>query len=63
MESVRDGTVPLIKSPSQRCQFCDFKLLCKMHEIDPRDAEEYKSLAFRVEDPYKDHRKSAHVAD
>lgn len=59
MQAHRDKLLPLTKNPTRDCQWdCPFFQLC---ELDERggNTKEYKRIAFRVEDPYKDHRKSA----
>lgn len=59
MQLVRDGTVALTKNPTWSChRDCDFHSIC---ELDERGGD-YRALAkvaFRREDPYADHRKSA----
>lgn len=59
MQAHRDKLLPLSKNPTRDCPWdCSFFQMC---ELDERGGnwQEYKRIAFRVEDPYKDHRKSS----
>ena len=59
MNAVRDGTIPLTKTPTKDCPRCPFWGPCVLHE---RGAESYKSVLrsnFIRVDPYEDMRKSA----
>lgn len=58
MQAVRDGLVPIVKNPSRDCAFCEFKQMCELQE-QQGDWEEFKRLAYRVQDPYLNYRKSA----
>lgn len=59
-DAIENGTLPLIKNPMlQNCRGCYFQDMCELHE-QGSDWEEYRSLAFTSQDPYADHRKSAH---
>jgi hypothetical protein len=59
MQLVRDGSVAPTKNPTRDCMWdCSFFSLCELQE---RGGEwkDYRRIAYRVEDPYRDHRKSA----
>lgn len=58
MQAYRDKLLPLTKNPSNECRWCSFKAMCELQE-NGGNWEEFKRLAFRQEDPYADHRKSA----
>jgi len=58
MQAVRDGLLPLIKSPNYAChRECQFFAMC---ELEDRGGtwQELRRIAFRQRDPYADHRKS-----
>lgn len=56
MNAMRDGTLPLYKTPTTNCTWdCDFYDLCLADE-QGGDVELLKQVAFRVEDPYAAHR-------
>ena len=57
MAALRDGTVPIFKTTTKDCPFCDYFDMCLLDESG-NDADEYRRAMYRVEDPYKDHRKS-----
>lgn len=58
MRAVREGLLPVIKNPTRDCVWdCDFFTMCELQERGG-DWETHQSVAFRVEDPYKDHRKT-----
>lgn len=59
MQMVRDGSVEPTKNSTRDCSWdCDFFQMCELQE---RGGEwkQFKKIAYRVEDPYADHRKSA----
>lgn len=57
MSNVRSGVTPIYKNPTKDCSWdCDFFEMCELHESTP-DWEDFRDAMFRVEDPYKDHRK------
>lgn len=59
MQAVREGLLPIVKSPNYMCQRdCDFFTMCELEERGG-DISGYKRVAFRQQDPYADHRKSA----
>lgn len=59
MNAYRDGTIPLIKTPTKDCPRCPFWIPCTLHE---RGSDSYmtvlKNNFIRI-DPYADMRKSA----
>lgn len=59
MAQARTGALPLFKTPTRDCTWdCDFFEMCELQE-QGGDWEEMKQVAYRVRDPYADHRKSA----
>lgn len=59
MQAHRDKLLPLTKNPTRDCNWdCSFFQMCELQERGG-NWQEYKKVAYRVEDPYKDHRKSA----
>lgn len=59
MEAFREGDLPLYKNPTKDCSWdCDFFDMCELQESSS-DWEDFRDAMFRVEDPYKDHRKAA----
>lgn len=58
MELARRGEIPITKTDHWSCaRFCDFYDICRLHEASG-NWKELRSVSFRVEDPYADHRKS-----
>lgn len=58
MQAVRERLLPVIKRPTRDCVWdCDFFTMCELQERGG-DWETHRSVAFRQEDPYADHRKS-----
>lgn len=50
-----DGLTPLTKNPTMDCSWdCNFFKLCQMHSAG-EDWEDYKGMAFTVDDRYADH--------
>jgi hypothetical protein len=60
MREVREGRLPLIKNPTNNCQWdCDFYAMCQLDEAgDPQGVREYRAEVYARQDPYADHRKS-----
>lgn len=58
MNAVRDGTLPITKTPARECSFCYFAEMCELHEAGGA-WETYRNFAYHVEDPYGDHRPGA----
>lgn len=58
MNAVRDDTLPVTKTPTRECSFCDFAEMCELHESGG-DWKTYRDFAYHVEDPYADHRPGA----
>lgn len=59
MNAVRDGIIPVTKTPTKDCPRCPFFTPCILHE---RGKDSYKAILkadFRQIDPYEDMRKSA----
>lgn len=60
MNAYRRGTLDLYKNPTKDCSWdCEFYNMCELDEGNPDDAIEFRNAVYRVEDPYKDHRKSS----
>jgi len=61
MNDFRRGDRELWKNPTRDCSWdCDFYEMCLLHESSPDDADEFKSMVFRVQNPYAEHlRKTA----
>jgi len=59
MQLVRDGTVESTKNPTRDCQWdCSFFNICELEERGG-DWQSLAKIAYRRQDPYADHRKSA----
>jgi hypothetical protein len=59
MQTIRDGSVAPTKNPTKDCHWdCDFFSMCELQERQG-EWEEFKRIAYKVMDPYADHRKSA----
>lgn len=59
MEVYRQRLLPIVKRPQRDCAYmCDFHGMCELQERGG-NWEDHKKVAFRVQDPYADHRKSA----
>ena len=58
MQSMRLGVLPILKSPGQHCNWCDFNDLCDVDE-DGGDVAQYIKDVYIVEDPYADHYEGA----
>jgi hypothetical protein len=58
MQSMRLGILPILKSPGQHCNWCDFSDLCDVDE-DGGDVAQYIKDVFVVDDPYADHLENA----
>lgn len=59
MQMLRNGSLPLLKNPNSNCSWdCPLINMCELHESGD-DWESYRDAIYVVEDPYKDHRKSA----
>jgi hypothetical protein len=58
MRMARAGKIPILKTPQDDCSFCDYFDLCELDESGG-DTEYFEESAFKVMDPYADHRKNA----
>ena len=56
--AVRSGRLPVLKSPSPSCAWCDYADLCDIDE-DGGDTEVFIQDVFKYDDPYADHRDGA----
>lgn len=52
--AVRGGRLPILKSPSGACSWCDYADLCDIDE-DGGDTETFIKDVFKYENPYADH--------
>ena len=58
MGKMRNGSLPIYKSPGDHCNWCMFSDLCDIDE-DGGDTEDFKKYMFIRDDPYADHRVGA----
>jgi len=58
MARIRSGDLPILKSPGEHCNWCDFKDLCDVDE-NGDDVEDFIKNVFKTQDPYADHRENA----
>lgn len=58
MQKIRNGELPITKSPGEHCNWCPFNDLCDVDE-DGGDTESFIKDMYKYEDPYMDHRKGA----
>lgn len=58
IERVRTGELPVLKTPGEHCNWCDFNNLCDVDE-NGGDTEQFIKDAFTVVDMYADHRTGA----
>ena len=58
MTCARDGDIPIVKSPGDHCNWCDYSDLCDIDE-DGGDTETFTNDMFKYDDPYADHRQGA----
>lgn len=57
MELHRDGLLPVGKTTTRDCSFCDYFDMCELQERGG-DWESLRDVAYEARDPYADHRKS-----
>lgn len=55
---LRNGSLPLLKSPGEHCNWCDFSDLCDIDENDD-DFDGFVESVFLRQDQYADHREGA----
>lgn len=55
---IRQGLVPVLKSPGEHCNWCDFSDLCDIDE-NGDDFQGFMESVFRRQDQYADHREGA----
>lgn len=58
MQAIRNGDLPILKTPQDNCNWCDFFELCELDESGG-DTEYFEEGAFTRHDPYGDHRDGA----
>lgn len=58
MQAIRTGVLPVLKSPGEHCNWCDFSDLCDIDE-DGGDTAQFIKDVYRIQDPYADHRSGA----
>jgi len=59
MKGMIEGTVPVTKSTTKECSFCQFFMACKMHERGSNAWKEVMKADFDVVDPFDRYVKSA----
>lgn len=55
MQLMRDGEIPIYKTPNHECERCAFFDMCTLEEQGD-DWEFYRDEMFKYRDPYRDHR-------
>jgi hypothetical protein len=58
MAGVRNGILPIIKTPGDHCNWCQFNDVCDIDE-DGGDTETFFNDMFKIEDRYADHHEGA----
>jgi hypothetical protein len=58
MRMMREGTLPLLKVPTEDCVRCPVFDICEIDEYDPEAARSMESTMYRKTDPYRDHREA-----
>lgn len=58
MAYARQGVIPILKSPGEHCNWCDFSDLCDIDE-NGDDFEGFVESVFKRQDQYADHREGA----
>ena len=58
IDAVKRGIIPILKTPRDDCNFCDFFELCELDESGG-DTEYFAQDTYVTEDPYADHRDGA----
>ena len=58
MKAIRAGQLPILKTPQDNCNWCDFFELCELDESGG-DTAYFEEGAFTKRDPYGDHRDGA----
>ena len=58
MKAIRAGQLPILKTPQDNCNWCDFFELCELDESGG-DTDYFEEGAFTRRDPYGDHRDGA----
>lgn len=57
MQMVRDGSLPLLKTPQRDCNWCSFFDICEIDETGDKDSLDYFiESTMKQHDPYHDHR-------
>ncbi len=54
MNLVKSGDLPVIKTRTRDCPFCDFWVMCQLHERGGDSWKEIMKADFTVHDPYQD---------
>jgi hypothetical protein len=63
MDRLRSGKAQPLKNPTRDCQWdCPHYQMCLLHE-EGADWEDYREAAYKVQDPYADHRKTTEGDD
>jgi hypothetical protein len=56
MNAMRDGSQPVRKHRTRDCAWCDFFLMCKMHQQGGNNWQEFRDAEYLVTDPYARYR-------
>lgn len=59
MNAMRDGTLPITKNTNKDCTFCEFFLMCKMHEHGDKGWESVMRSEYFQRNPYDRYHKAA----
>ncbi len=59
MNAVRSGEIPVTKNTNRDCTWCEFFMMCSLHERGSAAWKEIASGSYTKEDPYGRYRKSA----
>lgn len=59
MNKMRTGELPVTKTVTYMCTFCQFFTMCKLHERGGNAWKEFRDAQYVVVNPYEDPRKSA----
>lgn len=58
MNEMREGRLPLFKTPTEDCVRCQLFEYCELDEQDRDEAEEFARVTLVRRDPYRDHREA-----
>jgi len=58
MNEMREGRLPLYKTPTEDCVRCQLFEYCELDEQNPEEAKEFAEAVLIRRDPYRDHREA-----